>query len=287
MESWIPPAPPGPPPIIPCPPDLRRCTRIDVQYDPSTLEFFFTEDELRLLSPGEEERVRRLRTVTIHDPQIIQALASEVGSGQYVAPLKGPFSFRGLIRFHCYNHRERMIAFTAFPDLVVTQEGHWFKYPKWLRSTRYVPPEVEPLLVRTRCASNLVYLYSCLRSHLWAHKPFPSPTEWCDVIRADLESEGESEQSTSGYFKCPTAAGGPCHYAMNANCKPDSPKDMVLLFESRAGWNQNGGPELFTFEDHYPRGGLVLLNDGDWEMTNSPTVRFIRTGEELKQLRWK
>jgi hypothetical protein len=54
---------------------------------------------------------------------------------------------------------------------------------------------------------------------------------------------------------------------------------MVLLFETKAGWNQHGGPELFTFENHHPRGGCVLLNDG--------TVRFIRTRAELRQLRWK
>jgi len=54
---------------------------------------------------------------------------------------------------------------------------------------------------------------------------------------------------------------------------------MVLLFETKDGWNQHGGPELFTFDNHDPRGGLVLLNDG--------TTRFIRTKEELKRLRWK
>ena len=53
---------------------------------------------------------------------------------------------------------------------------------------------------------------------------------------------------------------------------------MVLLFETKAGWNQHGGPELFTFDNHDPHGGLVVLNDG--------TVKFIRTEEELKQLRW-
>ena len=41
----------------------------------------------------------------------------------------------------------------------------------------------------------------------------------------------------------------------------------------------DGGPELFTFDNHDPKGGLVRLNDG--------TVRFIRTEEELKRLRWK
>ena len=36
---------------------------------------------------------------------------------------------------------------------------------------------------------------------------------------------------------------------------------------------------MFTFDNHDPKGGCVLLNDGK--------VKFIRTDEELKQLRWK
>jgi hypothetical protein len=77
---------------------------------------------------------------------------------------------------------------------------------------------------------------------------------------------------------CPSAR-GKNDYAMNPNCKQDSPADMVLLFETKAGWNQHGGPELFNFDNHNPGGGCVLLNDG--------TVKFIRTHEELNQLHWK
>ncbi len=66
---------------------------------------------------------------------------------------------------------------------------------------------------------------------------------------------------------------------MNAACEANSPLDMVLLFETKAGWNQHGGPELFTFDNHDPKGGCVLLNDG--------TVRFVRTKQELHALRWK
>jgi hypothetical protein len=66
---------------------------------------------------------------------------------------------------------------------------------------------------------------------------------------------------------------------MNRDCEPTSPGDTVLLFETTAGWNQHGGPELFTFDNHDPKGGCVLLNDG--------TVKFVRTKEELAQLRWK
>ena len=68
-------------------------------------------------------------------------------------------------------------------------------------------------------------------------------------------------------------------FVVNPNCKPNSPPDTVLLFESKVGWNQHGGPELFTFDNHNPKGGCVLFNDG--------SVRFIRTKEELKKLRWK
>jgi hypothetical protein len=88
-----------------------------------------------------------------------------------------------------------------------------------------------------------------------------------------------SEEKMLGNFKCPAAGEGKCHYAMNPHCEPNSPPDTVLLFETEDGWNQHGGPELFTFDHHEPRGGCVLLNDG--------TSIFIRTEEELKQLRWK
>jgi hypothetical protein len=41
----------------------------------------------------------------------------------------------------------------------------------------------------------------------------------------------------------------------------------------------HGGPEVFTLDNHDPKSGGVLLNDG--------TVKFIRTKEELDNLRWK
>jgi len=80
-------------------------------------------------------------------------------------------------------------------------------------------------------------------------------------------------------YQCPGAGEGRCHYAMNSNCGADSPGEMVLLFETKAGWNQHGGPELFTFDNHDAQGGCVLLNDG--------TVKFIRTEQELHTLHWK
>ncbi len=102
---------------------------------------------------------------------------------------------------------------------------------------------------------------------------YPDPTNWCDALGFAYS------KSEMKILICPSASEGKCYYAMNPNCGPNSPGDMVLLFETKAGWNEHGGPELFTLDNHDPRGGCVLLNDG--------TVKFIRTEEELNALRWK
>lgn len=38
---------------------------------------------------------------------------------------------------------------------------------------------------------------------------------------------------------------------MNQNCKPESPPDTVLLFETKnSDWNLSGGQEFLTTENH-------------------------------------
>ncbi|MBN2019382.1 MAG: hypothetical protein JW749_04080 [Sedimentisphaerales bacterium] len=104
---------------------------------------------------------------------------------------------------------------------------------------------------------------------------YPETEDWCDLLvqHSDIHKKE---------FICPEAVKygdeGPCHYAMNPNCKPDSPNDVVLLFETKGGWNQFGGPELLTFENHKPKGVSVGYNDGH--------VEFIKP-EEIDKLKWK
>jgi prepilin-type processing-associated H-X9-DG protein len=69
-----------------------------------------------------------------------------------------------------------------------------------------------------------------------------------------------------------------CHYALNPNCGPNSPGDVVLLFETTGGWNQYGGPEILTTENHGGKGCNVLFNDG--------SVRFV-DADELTKLKWR
>jgi hypothetical protein len=169
--------------------------------------------------------------------------------------------------------------------------------------------------MRWECALNLRKLFVHGLYPGRARLPCPDPDHWCDVIAANVrklriirgEESGKEEplvpeRILARRFICPAVHGtadvNDAHaqfnegnlsrqdqgswkadYAMNSNCTDGSSDDMVFLFESQPGWNQHGGPELFTFDNHEPQGGCVLLNDG--------TVKFIRTQEELQALRWK
>ncbi len=110
---------------------------------------------------------------------------------------------------------------------------------------------------------------------------YPTAEKWCDLLK-DYHIEDR--------FICPAkgGTGERCSYALNPNCEPNSPADVVLLFETQGGWNQYGGPELLSTENHpeykdwfwgYRVPGCnVMFNDGQVEFV--PKDRFA-------QLKWK
>jgi prepilin-type processing-associated H-X9-DG protein len=65
---------------------------------------------------------------------------------------------------------------------------------------------------------------------------------------------------------------------MNPDCEPNSPGDVVLLFDTQPGWNQHGGAELLAPENHRGKNCNILFNDG--------TVKFIKK-KHFDHLRWK
>jgi prepilin-type processing-associated H-X9-DG protein len=103
---------------------------------------------------------------------------------------------------------------------------------------------------------------------------FPTQTEWCDLLSkyADVPREG---------FRRRGAHEGPCNYAINKNIENfdtgNAPPDMVAIFETYPGWNQSGGPEMLTTDNHQGEGCNILFVDG--------SVRFIKT-KDLNQLKW-
>lgn len=269
--------------VQPTPLDVASCTRVEVHYRPSVLEYFFSSDkEKRILSPTEMEYLGSLSALVVKDRQKLKILASKLSSGTYDPHgIKGTIATKWWIDVVCFSEGHRVGSLAILHDSVKTQEGHWFHFDGLdLESVVCdLTPEVRPLKLRRDCMEHLSSLRSYLELFAENKKAFSSPLEWCDDMVAEMKTYHYSEQYTANLLRCPEASEGKSHYAMNPKCKLHSPADLVLLFETKAGWNQHGGPELFTFDNHHPKGGMVVLNDG--------TVKFIRTEEELKQLRWK
>ncbi|MHC4462889.1 MAG: hypothetical protein ACYS30_15890 [Planctomycetota bacterium] len=95
-----------------------------------------------------------------------------------------------------------------------------------------------PLIHAGICQSNMRTIYQDLL--VYAHdyeKEYPTANKWCDLL---LEHPTHSFVVVES-FRCPTNKKDRCNYAINPNCKFNSPKDMVLLFETKSGWNQFGG----------------------------------------------
>lgn len=129
---------------------------------------------------------------------------------------------------------------------------------------------VRPITHRIVCGMNLggIGKATLLYANDFDGK-YPTPDKWCDLLIEHVELTEKS-------FVCPAAKEGRGHYAINPNCEPNSPPDMVLLFETKGGWNQFGGPELLAGERH--KGCCILFNDNH--------VQFVEK-ERLSQLKWK
>ncbi|MHC4658614.1 MAG: hypothetical protein ACYS83_05470, partial [Planctomycetota bacterium] len=104
---------------------------------------------------------------------------------------------------------------------------------------------------------------------------YPTAHKWCDLV---LESDPVVEKQL--VCKAATMKGdqGRCHYAINPNAEPNSPGDVVLLFETKGGWNQFGGPEILTTANHSGDDCNVLFNDS--------RVKWIKA-KDTGKLRWK
>ena len=104
---------------------------------------------------------------------------------------------------------------------------------------------------------------------------FPTHSKWCDLLI-------EHADVSPLMFRCKDATEGPCNYAMNKNIEKldagRAPPDMVLLFETHPGWNQTGGPEILTTDNHQGDGCNVLFMDSH--------VEFVKI-RGLDNLRWK
>jgi hypothetical protein len=264
------------------PPDLSDCTRIEIRYMPSTLNYFFDGQDIdNLLSLSEKKYIQSLVTFVMTDSVRIEAFMHDINQGTLYGIQHGKPAYSNPVHIACYRNDKKIVAFTVYGNAIATDSKSEFKYPPSLPNLDKIEPtEIRPFRLRSDCAWNIERLYTAGPLDRRDINSYPEPNQWCDTIMRDRDNTSYvSDEEMRERFKCPSTEEGECHYAMNPNCEPNSPGDMVLLFETRAGWNQHGGPELFNFDNHEPKGGCVLLNDG--------TVKFIRTEEELYALCWK
>jgi hypothetical protein len=275
------------------PPDLTRCTRVEIQFQPSMLEYFFPyPGERGLLSPAEANRLKSQQTLVADDREGLKSLAKRISEGGFYS--RGDIvTERSTADVTCYYGDKLTASFTVCDDVsIVTKDKHVFRYKMGLPELKVLAPQIKPFKLRARCASNLRDLWHRLRLDHRAKArsarsggnidaTYVPPTEWCDAMvwAYQIALGNDMHKYLMRPFNCPSMDEGDCHYAMNPNWELNSAPDTVLLFETKSGWNQHGGPELFTLDNHDPKGGCVLLNDG--------TVKFIRTEQELQQLRWK
>jgi hypothetical protein len=259
-------------------PHLHECTRLEIEFLPSAAKYFLSPQDLQnLLNSAEREVLVSFTKVVCEDQESIKAFADDLRSGCYWGSWEGQPAMRNRVRITYYQDAQRVGSFTIFDTDVKTEDGHTFRYGGGFPHFDLLMPEViRPLLLRGACAGKLYRLYGAFLSEKGVPS-YPNPEEWSDAVLRQARLHDLDRSYTRSPFECPSVKRS--DYAMNEKCTPDSRGQTVLLFETQAGWNQHGGPELFGFDNHDPKGGCVLLKDG--------TVKFVRTEKELKQLRWK
>ncbi len=269
------------------PPDLSHCTRIEVRQFPIGMGYpiWKTEAEKSLLTAEEAQDIEGLLEFAVDNPESVRTFAQLIASGSYEGQQRGTYRTTIVHTLLCHFDGRAPLCLVVYSDrTLVTEDKQVFTYRTPLGLLQMIVSQVRSsellpqIRIRLECARNLRYLYAGLRASE-DDVPYPSASTWCDALIRRYVRRGDTETETLRHFSCPSVPNGSCHYAINQNCKPDSLPETVLLFETKDGWNQHGGPELFAFDNHEPRGGCVLLNDG--------TVKFIRTEEELHALRWK
>lgn len=109
---------------------------------------------------------------------------------------------------------------------------------------------------RMGCGTNITVLAKAIQIYFNNYGHYPASEKWCGLLIENCKVECKT-------FRCPGVKEGPCNYALNKNVAQlgtSTPDDMVLLFEAQPGWNQVGGAEILTTENHGGWGCNVVLN---------------------------
>jgi hypothetical protein len=144
-------------------PDILFCTRVEVQFQPSMLEYFFPYvGQQSLLNSIEKQSLQSIKTIVVEDSQVLMDFVNGIN--------KGIFAWGSVVReitaahVTCYREDERLISFPIYDDdSVVTDDRDRFWYPEGSPGLRFLTPEIRPFELRVQCAANLRNLWHRLR----------------------------------------------------------------------------------------------------------------------------
>lgn len=127
---------------------------------------------------------------------------------------------------------------------------------------------------RMTCGNRISEIGKAMLIYVNDYDGFPTPEKWCDLLI-------EKCNVSANHFRCPDAQKGPCNYALNKNIAvlgTTADPNIVVLFETHPGWNQVGGPEILTAENHKGKGCNIVFLDSH--------VEFVET-KNIDKLKWK
>ncbi len=259
--------------------DLSNCTHAEIRYNPSLLGFWGWGSEVNkkssFLNAREKAELQQSETIVIRDKQYIGKFSELIERARYFRT-GGAIATKWVMFIEFYEDDVVLERLTVVDDIICNKSHEWYDVPREMARELVRVPQVLPYIIREECGHNLRDLHKEFRRYFRDNDQYPACEAWCQAVLESLKWDTRLDEFMSP-FLCPGVHAS--HYAMNQNCTAESPPDVVLLFESSVGWNQHGGPELFTVENHDPKGGYVLFNDG--------RTKFIRTQDELEQLQWK
>ena len=138
-----------------------------------------------------------------------------------------------------------------------------------------------PMYEMRACQSNMSRLHASLKDYVDNHNELlPAGPNWCDEL---LQENNE----LAAIFVCQNSDGKPgqSSYALNKDVAGqnlwDLPRNTVLLFETTAGWNQVGGPELVTTDNH------SLGSTGHCNVVLARGHAKPSSSDKIHELRWK
>jgi len=148
----------------------------------------------------------------------------------------------------------------------------------WFTSEKVSWRRAKALARRVLCLSNLHQISLAMWTYANDHDgELPRADRWCDLLIEQTETDPNNLVCRNS-----GATMGQSSYAMNENVAgrriSDLASDLVLLFETKPGWNQVGGPDILISDIHERKGCNVAFVNGD--------VKFVKV-EDLEDLKWE